>query len=374
MTGTPSDTVLEVSGLKIHFDLDEGTLKAVDGVDFSISRGATVGIIGESGCGKSITARAILHLVPQPGHIVDGTISFDSPVHGRLDMSGLDPRGELIRSIRGGEISMVFQEPMTSLSPVHTIGSQINEAIRLHMGVSEQEARRQALDMLARVGMSNPRQRIDEYPHQLSGGMRQRVMIAMALSCDPDLLIADEPTTALDVTVQAQILELMEELQAVLGMAMMYITHDLGVIAEIADQVNVMYLGRIVETGSTIQLFDNPLHPYTRRLLKSIPQVGRKSTERLQTVEGTVPVPIDPPWQCGFASRCPEAIAGRCDSAVPASVEIEPGHTVRCFLHSDAEDMAAAATEEQIDVTNAPLGGGGRAHRKAPRQQEAAGE
>jgi oligopeptide/dipeptide ABC transporter ATP-binding protein len=331
-------TVLHVSNLKTYFHTDEGLLKAVDGVDFSVDQKSTLGIIGESGCGKSVTAQSVMQIVPLPGAIEAGEIMFYRNSDAVIDLARLDRNGPKIRSIRGKDISMVFQEPMTSLSPVHTIGSQIIEAILLHRTKDRDEARQLTLDMLNRVGISNPDQRIDEYPHQLSGGMRQRVMIAMALSCNPKLLIADEPTTALDVTVQAQILELMDELQQQFGMAIMYITHDLGVIAEIADDVCVMYLGRVVERADAIQLFENPLHPYTRRLLKSIPKVGRKARTKLEAIKGTVPIPLDPSPQCGFFSRCPDAIKGRCDTTIPASVEIQPGHEVRCFLHSDAEE------------------------------------
>jgi oligopeptide/dipeptide ABC transporter ATP-binding protein len=241
---------------------------------------------------------------------------------------------------------MIFQEPMTSFSPVHTIGNQIIEVITLHRTSNKQEAREIAIDMIDRVGISNPTQRIDEYPHQLSGGMRQRAMIAMALSCHPALLIADEPTTALDVTVQAQILELMKELQDELGMGVMYITHNLGVIAEIAETVSVMYLGRIVEHGPAREIFHHPLHPYTRRLMKSIPKVGKKARQRLDAIEGNVPVPLNFPWQCGFFSRCPEAIVGRCEVAVPDLVKRADGHLVRCFLHGDE----AVPPDDKFDV------------------------
>ncbi|MCY3978061.1 MAG: ABC transporter ATP-binding protein, partial [Chloroflexi bacterium] len=269
-----SENVLEVRDLRTYFHLTEGTLKAVDGVDFTIAPHQTVGIIGESGSGKSVTAQSILQIVPPPGAIETGEIILRRNDGSTVDVGKLDPRSRAIRAIRGAEVSMVFQEPMTSLSPVHTIGAQIVEAIRLHIESDKKKAKELALDMINRVGISNPAQRFDEYPHQLSGGMRQRAMIAMALSCSPSLLIADEPTTALDVTVQAQILELMKELQAQFGMAIMYITHDLGVIAEIADEVNVMYLGRVVERASTVELFTNPRHPSTRRPLKSIPLLG----------------------------------------------------------------------------------------------------
>ena len=331
--------VLSLKNLKTYFTLDEGTLKAVDGVDFTIGRKGTMGVIGESGCGKSVTAQSIMRIVPAPGRIVSGEIRF-TPENGEpLDLTGMDASGTEIREIRGKEISMIFQEPMTSLSPVHTIGAQIVEVILLHKTPDKSEARDLAMSMLDKVGISNPSQRIDEYPHQLSGGMRQRAMIAMALSCGPSLLIADEPTTALDVTVQAQILDLMQHLQEQFGMSIMYITHDLGVIAEIADQVNVMYLGRVVERATTIELFKRPRHPYTRLLLKSIPKVGRKSRMRLEAIKGNVPVPIDPPAQCGFFSRCPDAIEGRCDKSIPALVDADGGHAVRCFLHSDETEV-----------------------------------
>lgn len=341
MAGMAETNVLEMKNLKTYFSLEEGTLKAVDGVDLVIPERKTAGVIGESGCGKSVTAQSILRIVPTPGKLISGEILLRRKANGNgedgkvVDLASLDPKGEEVRGIRGREISMIFQEPMTSLSPVHTIGAQIMEAILLHKTEDKQEARDLALNMIERVGISNPGQRIDEYPHQLSGGMRQRAMIAMALSCSPALLIADEPTTALDVTVQAQILDLMAHLQEQFGMAIMYITHDLGVIAEIAEEVNVMYLGRVVEKATTVEMFKNPQHPYTLRLLKSIPKVGRKSKMRLDAIKGTVPIPLDPPRQCGFFTRCPEAIEGKCDVHIPALTALSERHAVRCFLHSD---------------------------------------
>ncbi len=332
------DYVLEVQDLRTYFNLPEGTLKAVDGVDINIAPRQTVGVIGESGSGKSVTAQSILQIVPPPGAIQSGRIFLRGSNGSRVDLCQLNPRSREIRAIRGAEISMVFQEPMTSLSPVHTIGAQIAEAIQLHVTRDKRKVSRIALDMINRVGISNPKQRFDEYPHQLSGGMRQRAMIAMALSCSPSLLIADEPTTALDVTVQAQILELMKELQNEFGMAIMYITHDLGVIAEIADEVNVMYLGRVVERASTVELFKNPLHPYTQRLLKSIPRLGGRGRGRLDAIRGNVPVPMNPPPQCGFASRCDDFIAGKCDAAVPSLVDMGNQHFVRCYLHSESSE------------------------------------
>ena len=330
--------VLEVRDLRTYFHLPEGTLKAVDGVDLTIAPHETVGVIGESGSGKSVTAQSILQIVPPPGAIKSGEIILRRKNGDTVDLGKLDPRSREIRAIRGAEVSMVFQEPMTSLSPVHTIGAQIVEAIELHIESDKNKAKQLALDMINRVGISNPEQRFNEYPHQLSGGMRQRAVIAMALSCGPSLLIADEPTTALDVTVQAQILELMKELQGQFGMAIMYITHDLGVIAEIADQVNVMYLGRVVERASTVELFKNPLHPYTQRLLKSIPRLGGRGRGRLDAIRGNVPVPMNPPPQCGFASRCDDFISGKCDAAVPSLVHMGNDHYVRCYLHNEESE------------------------------------
>ncbi len=337
-----SNYVLEVRDLRTYFHLPEGTLKAVDGVDLTIEPGQTVGVIGESGSGKSVTAQSILQIVTPPGAIESGEIILRRKNGNVADLANMDARSREIRAIRGAEISMVFQEPMTSLSPVHTIGAQIVEAIQLHIMPDKRNAKDLALDMINRVGISSPAQRFDEYPHQLSGGMRQRAMIAMALSCSPALLIADEPTTALDVTVQAQILELMKELQDELGMAVMYITHDLGVIAEIADLVNVMYLGRVVERATTVELFKNPLHPYTQRLLSSIPRLGSRGQGRLDAIRGSVPVPMDPPPQCGFASRCDEFMAGKCDAAVPSLVDMGNEHWVRCYLHSEESEAQYA--------------------------------
>ena len=334
--------LLEIKNLKTHFFLDEGVVRAVNGVNLEIRRGQTLGIVGESGCGKSVTAQSILRIVPRPGKIVEGEILFHRllPSNGSsanlevIDLVKLNPRGKEIRSIRGNEISMVFQEPMTALSPVYTIGSQIIEAIMLHQKVSKSEARERAIAMLDRVGIPQPQRRIDDYPFQMSGGMRQRVVIAMALSCHPSLLIADEPTTALDVTTQAQILDLMRDLQQEMGMAIMFITHNLGVIAEMASEVAVMYLGKVVERTDVDSLFYNPLHPYTRALLQSIPRVGRKVRQRLETIRGMLPDPYRLPTGCSFHPRCPSFMAGVCDQIEPPAVQIEPGHTVQCHLYS----------------------------------------
>ena len=334
--------LLEISGLKTVFPTDDGIVNAVNDVSFSIARGQTVGVVGESGCGKSITGLSMLQLVPSPGRIEAGEILFhrngaDEP----LDIAQVSPKSELMRQIRGNEIAIIFQEPMTSLNPVYTVGNQISEAIVLHEQVNKKTARERAIDMIARVGIPAPTQRVDEYPHQLSGGMRQRIMIAMALCCSPSLLIADEPTTALDVTIQAQVLGLMQELQAEMGMAIMLITHDLGVIADLADEVVVMYSGRVVERGTVDDIFYNPLHPYTQGLLKSIPVLGRTVEKTLPSIPGTVPHPLTLPIGCSFGPRCPERMP-ECDqmpelAAINGKTENDR-HAVRCWLHTDLED------------------------------------
>ncbi|AYY14036.1 ABC transporter ATP-binding protein [Actinobacteria bacterium YIM 96077] len=338
---TESDALLEVNGLKTHFFTPDGVVRAVDGVDLTVPRARTVCIVGESGCGKSITSRSILRLIDPPGRIVDGEIvwrggqqSGRTPGDGAaVDLVSLDPDGERIRRIRGNEISMIFQEPMASLSPMYTVGAQMIETIRLHRSMSKDEAREHATAMLARVGIPQPERRIDAYSFQLSGGMSQRVMIAMALACQPDLLIADEPTTALDVTTQARILDLIRELQADTHMSVLFITHDLGVVAELADDVVVMYLGTVVETGSVDDVFHDPKHPYTRALLRSIPTMGRGTRERLPSIRGMVPHPSQRPPGCPYHPRCDEAIAGRCDQEDPPVVALGPRRTARCVLY-----------------------------------------
>jgi peptide/nickel transport system ATP-binding protein len=337
---TSSDLLLEVKNLHTHFFTDEGVVKAVDGADFTLRRGQTLGIVGESGCGKSVTARSILQIVDPPGRVVKGEMLFYRPRNANgvtqeevLDLAKLNPRGKEIRAIRGKEISMIFQEPMSSLSPVHTIGNQMMESIMLHLFVNKEQARKLAIEMLGRVGIPKPELRIDSYPFQLSGGMRQRAMIAMALSCHPSLLIADEPTTALDVTTQAQILELIQHFKLELGMAVMLITHDLGVVAEMANEVVVMYLGHVVERGSVDAIFHDPQHPYTRALLRSIPKVGLKARKRLDSIRGMVPNPYNRPSGCPFHPRCDQAIAGQCERVVPQRVPIGRDREVRCLLY-----------------------------------------
>ena len=326
--------LLSVRGLKTYFAQDEGLVKAVDGVSFEMAPGATLGIVGESGCGKSVTARSILRIVDRPGRIVEGEIHFHRPHDGKLvDLAKLDANGAEMRAIRGAEIALIFQEPMSSFSPVHTIGNQIVEAILLHQDVSRPEARKMAIEILRRVGVSTPEQRVDQLAYQLSGGLRQRAMIAMALSCKPTLLIADEPTTALDVTTQTQILELMRHLQDEDGMAIMLITHDLGVIAESATDVAVMYLGRVVEQAPVDAIFHDPRHPYTRALLRSIPSIRARTRQRLTPIAGVVPHPYNRPTGCPFHTRCESFMAGTCDREAPELRPVGDRHSVSCFLY-----------------------------------------
>jgi peptide/nickel transport system ATP-binding protein len=338
MKNDPSLPLLDVKGLKTHFFLDEGTVRAVEGADFTIYPGSTVGVVGESGCGKSVTAFSILQLIQHPGRIVDGQIlwlrqSKDGKMPQAIDLAKLGPDSGEMRAVRGGEIAMIFQEPMVSLSPVHTIGDQITEMIMLHNKVSKAEAVQRATTMLQKVGIPEPRQRVDAYPFQLSGGMRQRAMIAMALSCNPALLIADEPTTALDVTTQAQILELMQQLQKDFGMAIMLITHNLGVVAEICEQVIVMYLGEVVEQADVDSLFHNPLHPYTEALLRSIPVLGKSHLGRLDPISGMVPDPYNRPAGCSFHPRCTKFIEGKCNQERVPLKKLPDGRSVRCVLY-----------------------------------------
>ena len=335
-----TDPLLEVNDLKIHFFTDEGVVKAVDGVDLKIERGKTVCLVGESGCGKSVTSRAFLQIIRSPGELVSGKMLYhQKEANGKIntiDLASLDAKGSDIRKIRGKEIAMIFQEPMTSLSMMHTVGDQIIETILLHEEVSKEEARNRAIEMLRQVSIPRPERLIDEYPFRLSGGMRQRAMIAMALSCSPKLLIADEPTTALDVTTQAQILDLMLELQEKFGMALLFITHDLGVVAEIADDVAVMYLGKIVERADVDTVFNEPKHPYTRALLRSIPKIEMKRDE-LDPIIGMVPSPFRRPSGCQFHPRCAERFEP-CSRVEPNARQLEENHVVRCLLYEDVQE------------------------------------
>ncbi len=339
----PQDILLEIRDLKTHFALDEGTVRAVDGVDLDDPRRQVVGVVGESGCGKSMTAMSIMRLIPPPGQIVEGEIRFHRQFDDRtdakdiVDLAQFESNDRQLRDIRGNQISMVFQEPMTALSPVRTVGKQITEAILLHQDVNKAEARDIAIETLARVKMPNPEQRFDDYPFQLSGGMRQRAVIAMALACRPQLLIADEPTTALDVTTEAQILDLMRELQAEYDMSILYITHNLGVVAEMAEDVVVMYMGKVVERTDVDSIFYNPKHPYTKGLLNSIPRledVLQDKREKLNAIEGMVPSPYQQLQGCSFHPRCPDFMPGVCDEAEPQLIQLDEGHAVRCHLYT----------------------------------------
>jgi len=332
-TDNSSPPLLRIKNLKTYFYTDDGIVKAVDGISLTIGSRQTLGLVGESGCGKSITAFSIIQLISSPpGKIENGEILLYQNGNQSIpiDLIQLDPKGDAIRNIRGNDIAMIFQEPMTSLSPVHTVGNQIGEAIVLHQNVDKNEARVRTIEVLRKVRLPDPENIVDAYAHELSGGMRQRAMIAMALSCNPRLLIADEPTTALDVTVQAQILDLMQQLKEEGEMSIMLITHDLGVVARMADFVAVMYLGKIVEYGDVRTILKKPKHPYTQGLLKSIPQLGRK--ERLIPIEGSVPDPYESILGCSFAPRCPHAME-KCHQAPPLE-EIKSGHLVSCWLEN----------------------------------------
>lgn len=325
------EKVLEIKNLRTYFTLMEGTVKAVDGVSFEVRKGEILGLVGESGCGKSVTAQSILRILPENGRIVSGEILLHNE-NGVIDLAKLEPDSEEMRRIRGKEISMIFQEPMASFSPVYTVGAQMMEAILLHEDVSKAEARRRVIEMLKKVKIPNAEKVVDMYPFELSGGMLQRCMIAMAMSLNPKVLIADEPTTALDVTIQAQILYLMKELQKEYQSSIILITHDMGVIAQMADRVAVMYLGIIAESGDVYEIFKNPLHPYTRALLKSIPKLGVRKT-RLEAIKGVVPDPYNFPSGCRYRPRCDHFMKGLCDVKEPVDVEVAPGHTVKCFLY-----------------------------------------
>ena len=328
------EAVLEVIDLRTHFFTEDGVLPAVDGVTFSIERGRTLALVGESGCGKSVTSHSILRLIQKPGKIVGGKILLHSARAGEIDIAQLDDNAEQLFHLRGGLISLIFQEPMTALSPVHTLGDQITEAIFLHQDVSAAEAKRRALEMLRKVGVSAPERRFDQYPHEISGGMRQRVVIAMALVCNPELLIADEPTTAVDVTIQAQILGLIKSLQREIGCSVLLITHDFGVVAQMADDVAVMYLGRIVEYGPVRELLKHPRHPYTQGLLRSLPSLNQG--QRLFSIPGAVPSLEAIPRGCPFHPRCPHAVPGRCDIGGPLSLEaIDSSRGVACVRHAE---------------------------------------
>lgn len=351
-----SENLIEIKDLKIHFFTDEGVVRAVDGMDLTIQKGKTMCLVGESGCGKSVACRALLQIVRAPGKIVSGEIIYHQQL-GKgaeeiVNIAQLSPTGQQIRSIRGKEIAMIFQEPMTSLSQMYTVGNQIIESILLHnTQLSKKEARTLAISLLAQVGIPKPERLVDEYPFRLSGGMRQRVMIAMAISCNPALLIADEPTTALDVTTQANILDLMKELQTKHNMSVLFITHDLGVVAEIADEVAVMYLGKIVEKSDVNTIFNAPKHPYTQALLNSIPKIAMKR-EELDPIKGIVPNPYRRPGGCPFHPRCSKAMP-ECKTIKPAVTKLGENHFVECLLYEDLPGKPALkATDPVSDGAN----------------------
>jgi len=334
-------TLLEVKNLKTHFFTMEGVVKAVDGVSYELNEGETLGLVGESGCGKSVSALSVMRLIPDPpGKIIDGEILLDGEDILQIDMEGM-------REVRGAKIAMVFQEPMTSLNPVLTVERQITETLQLHMGMSKLESQRESVNLLTRVGIPDPELRIKQYPHQFSGGMRQRVMIAMALSCNPRLIIADEPTTALDVTIQAQILDLMKSLTTELGVALIVITHNLGVVARYADRVNIMYAGKVIERGEAREIYSNPRHPYTVGLLRSVPRLDLPRRAKLDPIEGQPPDLINLPPGCAFRERCRWAI-DKCATDTPELVETSDGHLSACFR---ADELGAT----EIDFLNSPV-------------------
>ena len=334
-----NEPLLSMRDLQVHFFMDEGVVRAVDGISLDVYPGQVFGIVGESGCGKSVTMKALLQIVDPPGRIVHGQMLLRRELKGGgtdiVDIAQLNPRSDEMRDIRGDQIALIPQEPMAAFSPVHTVGNQIIEAIRLHRDVSQREARKIALQQFKDVGIPAPEQRLDEYSWQLSGGLRQRAMIAMALSCNPALLIADEPTTAVDVTTQAQVLRLLRRLQAERNSAIIFITHDLGVIAQMADYVTVMYLGLVMEQGPVDQIFHAPKHPYTQALLESIPSIDMTARADLPTISGSIPHPFNRPKGCPFHPRCEHFMPGKCDAATPAVVPVADQQAVACFLYHD---------------------------------------
>ena len=360
------DSIITVRDLQVEYKTTLGTVNALNGVSFDVARGTVLGVVGESGSGKSVTARAIMQILERAGRITEGSIRFRRPAGARretlldeaeieaamddsgvVDITGLKPTSDTMRAIRGSEIAMIFQEPMSSLNPVYTVGSQIQEAIQLHQNPDKKQSWDQAVDMLDQVGMPNPERIASTYPHELSGGMRQRAMIAMALSCHPALLIADEPTTALDVTTEAQILALMRRLKDEIGMSILFITHSMGVVAQLCDEVIVMYQGRVVERASVEDIFYHPKHPYTRSLLRSIPRIGAAEHTPLQVIKGSVPDPYTRVPGCSFHPRCPDFIGDVCQTVIPPETLL-PGaerHGVRCHLYDDQRALAGSTTE-----------------------------
>ena len=339
--------LIDIKDLHVTFSQDDETVNAVNGVDIRVHKGEAVGIVGESGCGKTVTSYSLLNILPSNGRIVSGEVRYREGNGGIIDITKLNPRSREMRKLRGGEIAMIFQEPMASFSPVHTIKDQIAEGILLHQPPKDKKVREKIIEYLGMVGISNPERAIDAYPFQLSGGMRQRAMIAMALACNPKVLVADEPTTALDVTIQAQVLMLIKEMQQELGLALVLITHDLGIIAHMADFVYVMYLGRVVEKGPVATIFDSPKHPYTRDLIRSIPKLDRPE-KRLATIQGNVPDASRLPPGCAFHPRCREIIGEICSQTQPVLEEVEADHFAACFLHSPKREIEPGTGESEI--------------------------
>ncbi len=338
--------ILQVKDLRVEIGMPEGTLTPVRGVNFEMRKGETVGLVGESGCGKSLTCKAILGINDKKCKTF-GEINYNHPTEGEKNLLAMSPRSKEIRAVRGKEISMIFQEPMVAFSPLYTIGNQISEAALLHITKNKKEAKALSIAMMKKVGIANAEKRYDQFPHEFSGGMLQRAMITMALVCHPKILIADEPTTALDVTIQAQILELMKEMQKDSDMGILFITHDLGVVARMCDRVNVMYLGKIVESGPAETIYADPEHPYTNGLMHSVHKIGSRKQERLYSIEGTVPLAMNLRTQCGFYERCDRRIEGLCDCAEPDLVEIAPDHKVACFA---CDNPACRAMREKAEA------------------------
>ena len=341
-TGRHPEAMLELDDVNVHFSMREGTVRAVNGVSYHVNRGEVLGVVGESGSGKSVTVRSIMRLLPRNTELANGAIHFRPKPGEDYELSKLRSNSATMRRLRGGSIGMIFQEPMTALSPVHSIGTQIMRTVRLHRRCSAAEARARAIELLQKVQLPRPAELVDNYPHQLSGGMRQRAMIALALACDPVLLIADEPTTALDVTTEAQILDLLRELQSEMGMSIVFITHNFGVVAEIADRVAVMYLGEVVETGTVDDIFYNAKHPYTRALLQSVPRLGQPPVHRLKTIPGMVPDPFNIPNGCVFNPRCQHAVAGTCDVHVPPRKSFPNDQVARCHFAGELPQEQAS--------------------------------
>ena len=364
------ETIIEVKDLKVSIKMEEGVLTPVRGVNFTIKRGETLGLVGESGCGKSLTSKAILG-INEKKCVSEGEIIFDTNMNGKVNLLALNPKGKEIRDVRGKQISMIFQEPMVAFSPMYTIGNQINECTRLHITKDKKKSKEISIAMMKKVGIANAEKRYDQYPHEFSGGMLQRALIAMALVCNPKLLIADEPTTALDVTIQAQILDLMKELQKDLHMSILFITHDLGTVAAMCDRVAVMYLGKIVESAPVSEIYKTPLHPYTQGLIGSVHKIGGKKQERLFSIEGTVPLALNLPAGCGFYDRCSKRIEGLCNAKDPELMDVGNEHQVACWA---CTGKCSGKSASAADVNAAVASGAATDNSAATAEKEEAGK